>query len=46
MDHDRRLKEVFDRWDEDGSQFLTKAKMRPLVRSMLNDGFQLISPRR
>ncbi len=31
----QKLREIFEMWDEDGSQYLTKAEMRPIVKTML-----------
>lgn len=34
-----KLREIFEMWDEDGSQYLTKAEFRPIVKTMLTQGF-------
>ena len=37
-EQDLKLRDIFNRWDEDGSNFLTKAEMRPIVKQMLTQG--------
>lgn len=34
-DQQDKLREIFEMWDEDGSEYLTKAEMRPIVKKML-----------
>ena len=37
-EQDLKLRDIFNKWDEDGSNFLTKAEMRPIVKQMLTQG--------
>lgn len=39
VEQDRKLREIFNTWDEDGSNYLTKSEMRPIVKKMLSQGF-------
>ncbi len=43
-DHENKLRNIFNTWDEDGSNYLTKAEMRPIVKKMIGQGFQFQSP--
>jgi len=36
LDQEHKLREIFNIWDEDGSNFLTKAEMRPMVKKMMS----------
>lgn len=36
---EKKLRDIFRVWDEDGSNYLTKSEMRPLVKKMLSQGF-------
>lgn len=39
-EQEQKLRDIFNVWDEDGSNFLTKAEMRPIVKKMMNQGFK------
>lgn len=39
-DQEMKLREIFRKWDEDGSNYLTKAEMRPIVKKMMHEGFK------
>lgn len=38
-EHHQKLRDIFNAWDEDGSNYLTKAEMRPIVKKMIGNGF-------
>ena len=40
MEQEQKLREIFNIWDEDGSNCLTKAVMRPMVKKMMNEGYK------
>ena len=40
VEQEQKLREVFKVWDEDGSNYLTKAEMRPIVKKMMQQGFK------
>lgn len=42
-EQDQKLREIFRKWDEDGSNYLTKAEMRPIVKKMMQQGFKFKS---
>lgn len=44
QEHEAKMRNMFDTWDEDGSNYLTKAEMRPIVKKMIGQGFQFQSP--
>jgi Ca2+-binding EF-hand superfamily protein len=39
-EQEQKLREIFRKWDEDGSNYLTKAEMRPIVKKMMQEGFK------
>jgi Ca2+-binding EF-hand superfamily protein len=39
MEQEEKLRELFNEWDEDQSNYLTKAEMRPIVKKMMSQGF-------
>jgi len=43
LDQEHKLREIFNIWDEDGSNFLTKAEMRPMVKKMMSQGYKFKS---
>ena len=43
VEQDQKLREIFRKWDEDGSNYLTKAEMRPIVKKMMQQGFKFKS---
>lgn len=45
-EQEAKLREIFNVWDEDGSDCLTKAEMRPMVKKMMHQGYKFkhISP--
>lgn len=43
LEQEQKLREIFNIWDEDGSNFLTKAEMRPMVKKMMNQGYKFKS---
>ncbi len=42
-EQEQKLREIFRAWDEDGSNYLTKAEMRPIVKKMIQQGFKFKS---
>lgn len=40
VEQEQKLREIFNVWDEDGSNYLTKAEMRPIVKKMMQQGFK------
>ena len=39
-EQEQKLRAIFQVWDEDNSNFLTKAEMRPIVKKMMQQGFK------
>jgi len=46
IEHQEKLLEIFKMWDHDGSNFLTKSVVRPLVKNMLKHGLTQMSPKK
>jgi Ca2+-binding EF-hand superfamily protein len=40
LEQEQKLREIFNIWDEDGSNCLTKAEMRPMVKKMMHQGYK------
>jgi len=40
IDQEKKLRDIFNIWDEDGSNYLTKAEMRPMVKKMMHQGYK------
>jgi len=43
IEEEQKLRDIFNIWDEDGSNCLTKAEMRPMVKKMMHEGYKFKS---
>jgi Ca2+-binding EF-hand superfamily protein len=40
LEQEQKLRAIFNIFDEDGSNCLSKAEMRPMVKKMMNQGYK------